>query len=459
MRLDLTRLTAISPLDGRYRQKLENIALYFSEYALIKYRVIAELRYYQFFLTNILHKKISSKHIDRFIDAFDEGEALRVKEIETKTNHDVKAIEYYVREFLKKEKLGYEEYVHFALTSDDVNAIAYGLMLQDVREKIVLPHLKNLIITIAMMAKKYTDVPMLARTHGQPAVPTTVGKELINFAIRITKETNMLEKIQIEAKVTGAVGNYNAHVVGFPKVNWIKMGDEFIISLGLTPNHFTTQILPADSEVNMFVHLELINTICIGLTQDMWRYISDGYFVQVLKNNEVGSSTMPQKVNPIDFENAEGNFGLANALLKYFIEKLPISRLQRDLSDSTVKRSVGTAIGYSVLGYASCLKGFTKVSVDKKKIQEELLSHWEIVTEGIQIVLRTTGDTEAYEKVKAFVRGKHITHEDILQFIESLSISSTVKKQLTAITPLTYIGLSRALVQKGLEEIHKEGLL
>lgn len=459
MRVASTNLTAISPLDGRYRQKLEDIASYFSEYALVRYRVIAELRYYQFFLSTILHKNVPAKVICSLIETFDEKEALRVKEIEHITNHDVKAVEYYIRELLKKEKLGYGEYVHFALTSEDSNAIAYGLMLQDARKKLVVPQIKLLITTIVMMAKKYASIPMLARTHGQAAVPTTVGKELINYAMRLTKETKILETIPIEAKVTGAVGNYNAHLVAFPEVNWIRMSDDFIVSLGLTPNHFTTQILPADGEANIFIHLELINTICIGLVQDMWRYISDGYFVQTLKKEEVGSSTMPQKVNPIDFENAEGNFGLGNALFKYFIEKLPISRLQRDLSDSTVKRSFGSAIGYSMLGYMSCIKGLNKVSVDRKKVQQDLLSHWEIVTEGIQTVLRTHGDTEAYEKVKDFVRGKHITHEDIEIFIKSLSLPSPVKKQLLAITPLSYIGLAYTLVQTGVQEIYKEGYL
>ena len=459
MQSTLTSLTAISPLDGRYRQKLEPVASYFSEYALIRYRVVAELRYYQFFLTNILHKKVSIKHIQKLIDAFDVNEALRVKEIEKKTNHDVKAVEYYVRELLKKEKFGYVEYVHFALTSDDVNAIAYGLALWDAREKVMVPHLKTLISVIAMMAKKYAAIPMLAKTHGQPAVPTTVGKELINFAMRLAKETKQLERVCVEAKLTGAVGNYNAHVVGFPDMNWIQLSDDFIVSLGLKPNHFTTQILPADGEAHMFFHLELTNTICIGFAQDMWRYISDGYFVQAVNKDEVGSSTMPQKVNPIDFENAEGNFGLANALLKHFIEKLPISRLQRDLSDSTVKRSFGTALGYSILGYASCIQGLRKVSVNQMKINEDLSLHWEIVTEGIQTMLRNAGDMEAYEKVKAFSRGKHITQEDIEIFVESLHISSARKKQLKSITPFTYIGLASTLVQKGYEYIQKEGYI
>ena len=453
----LTSLTAISPLDGRYRQKLEDVASYFSEYALIKYRVVAELRYYQFFLSTILHKNVSSKVIDSLIDAFDEKEAKQVKEIEKTTNHDVKAVEYYVRGLLKKQKLGYTEYVHFALTSDDINALAYGLVLRDARDRMILPQIQSLIAAIALMAKNYAAVPMLARTHGQAAVPTTVGKELINYAIRLTKEATVLKHLPIEAKVTGAIGNYNAHIVGFPHVTWIKMNDMFVTTLGLHPNHFTTQILPADSEVTMFMHIELINTICIGFAQDMWRYISDGYFVQALKKDEVGSSTMPQKVNPIDFENAEGSWGLGNALLKYFIEKLPISRLQRDLSDSTVKRNFGSAIGYSMLGYASCIKGLNKVSADQKKMQEELLTHWEIVTEGIQTVLRTTGDADAYEKVKTFARGKHMTQKDIELFIESLSVSVSVKKQLRTITPLSYIGLAKQLVQTGFREIHKGG--
>lgn len=457
--MTLTSLTALSPLDGRYRKKAEELASYFSEYALIMYRIIVELRYYQFFLTRILHKKVSSKAIDSIIRTLNEHDVRRVKEIEKKTNHDVKAVEYYVRELLKKEKFGYLEYVHFALTSDDINAIAYGLALRDAREKVVVPYLRTLIRVIATMAKKYAAIPMLAKTHGQAAVPTTVGKELINFAVRLVKETKQFEHVCVEGKLTGAVGNYNAHVIGFSQVNWIQLSDDFIASLDLVPNHFTTQILPADGEVNLLFHLELINTICIGFAQDMWRYISDGYFVQVVSIDEVGSSTMPQKVNPIDFENAEGNFGLGNALLKHFIEKLPISRLQRDLSDSTVKRSFGTAIGYSILGYASCIQGLNKVSVNQLKLNEDLSSHWEIVTEGIQTMLRNEGDMEAYEKVKAFSRGKHITKEDTQLFVESLHISSLRKKQLKSITPFTYVGLASTLVQKGYEYIQKEGYI
>ena len=456
MRAMLTALSAITPLDGRYREKLSDTFIYFSEYALIRYRVIVELQYYYFFCTRILHKKVSQNIITTLINAFDEKKAAKVKVIEKRINHDVKAVEYYVRDILTKKKLGAVAYVHFALTSEDVNALAYGLMLRDARKYVVVPHLKLLVETLSAMAKTYADVPMLARTHGQAAVPTTMGKELLNFAMRLHKALQDLKNLPIEGKLNGAVGNYNAHVVGFPHVDWVKESDAFITSLGLVPNHYTTQIIPADSQIQVFQRVKLINTILIGLSQDMWRYISDGYFIQEIKKHEVGSSTMPQKVNPINFENAEGNLGLANATLEFLSEKLPISRLQRDLSDSTVKRSIGTALATSVLGYLSLQKGLERVSVDVQKLEDDLLNHWEIVTEGIQTVLRTIGDTEAYEKVKAFARGKSIQEKDIHAFIETLSVSPSIKNRLKKITPLSYVGLSNILVQKGLQEMEKE---
>ena len=450
------RLTAISPLDGRYRQKVEDASEFFSEYALIRYRVIVELRYYYFFLTTVLHKKVSKKIIDQCIESFDEQAAMKIKEIERTTNHDVKSVEYYVKELLLQHKLPSVEYVHFALTSEDVNAIAYGLMLKDARDHLLIPEVMKVLRVLADMGRTYADTPMLARTHGQPAVPTTMGKECIVFAMRIHTVLKQIRSLPIEAKLAGAVGNFNAHVVSFPERDWITLSDSFISSLGLTPNHFVTQIIPADNQGILFQHIELLNTICIGLSQDVWRYISDGYLTQIAKKDEVGSSTMPQKVNPIDFENAEGNFGLANATLHFLSSKLIVSRLQRDLSDSTVKRSIGTAIATSIVGYRSLLKGFSKISVNTKLLEHELLTHWEIVTEGIQTLLRTTGDVSAYEKVKAFVRGKNITEHDVHMFIESLDVSPKMKERLLAITPLSYTGIAKKIVQKGYEEIIKE---
>jgi adenylosuccinate lyase len=420
---------------------------------------MVELRYFYFFVTSILHRKISKKGIDSLIDAFDVKEAEKVKKIEKETNHDVKAVEYYVKDMLLKKHMPYTEYVHIGLTSDDVNSIANGFLLRDVREKVTVPILSELIGSMSAFALKYKGVPMLARTHGQPAVPTTFGKELMNFAYRITSEVKELQTLPIEAKLTGAVGNFNAHVAAFPNIDWTKKSREFVSSLGLTPNIMTTQILPADKEVALFQCMERINSICIGLTQDMWRYISDGYIKQKVTTGEVGSSTMPQKVNPIDFENAEGNLQTANALLRFFSEKLPISRLQRDLSDSTVKRSFGSAFAYSVLGYQSCIRGLAKIAPDTNHMEKELLSHWEIVTEGIQTILRISGDRGAYEKVKMFARGKMITKESLDAFISSLSVSANYKKRLYALSPLTYIGVAEKLVEEAYQNIHKEGFV
>jgi adenylosuccinate lyase len=444
MGTDLKILSAISPLDGRYRAKLEDVSEFFSEYALMRYRVIAEFGYFYQFTTKILHKKISEHTIRRCIDAFDEGEAEKIKVLEKKTNHDVKAVEYYIREKLQSLHVGFSEYVHFGLTSEDINSIAYGLSIAESRNAIVIPAIRSVISSLMAMAKDYASIPMVARTHGQAAVPTTVGKELIVFAVRLGNECGILKKLPIEAKITGAVGNYNAHIAGFPEEDWMDFCDSTVSSFGLTPNHCTTQILPADSTARLFQSMELLNTILIGLTQDMWRYISDGYFTQNLKEHEVGSSTMPQKVNPIDFENAEGNLGLANALFSHFITKLPVSRLQRDLSDSTVKRNIGSAFAYSVLGYRSCVQGLQKLSVHKETCEEDLLHHWEMMSEGMQTIMRIQGDVDAYETIKKFTRGKTIDQ-------------SAIQKRLLALTPLTYTGLAEEIVKKGIKKLQKEG--
>jgi len=357
----MSSLTAISPLDGRYQSKTKSLATYFSEQALIKSRVVIEAKYLEFLL-NVIKKPISPKLVatlNAVIDNFNQNEAQRVKDIEDTTHHDVKAIEYYLREKL----VDFPEifpYIHLGLTSEDINSCAYGLLIKDALKNEMLPSLISLISTITDMADKYKSEPMLARTHGQPAVPTTMGKELMVFALRLHHEYTTLTTLPIEAKMSGAIGNFSALHCAYPDGDWIKTTDEFIKKLGLTPNHFTTQILPADSYVKVFQSFHLINSILIGFNQDIWRYISDGYFAQQVIATETGSSTMPQKVNPIDFENSEGNLGLANALFAYFIDKLPISRLQRDLSDSTVKRNMGSAFAYSQLAYSSCVSGLRK---------------------------------------------------------------------------------------------------
>lgn len=455
---EFSSLTAVSPIDGRYHSDTFSLSNYFSEFALIKYRVEVEVRFLIFFVTRVLKKKLSEAQEKKLHDIylkFDLDDAQRVKEIESETKHDVKAVEYFLQEKLSLIKVGFTEYLHFGLTSEDTNSLALGLMLKHASEQLLFPQLSSLLTELTKSAVKYKAIPMLARTHGQPAVPTTVGKELIVYATALRNEFINLKKVQIEGKLSGAVGNFNALQLAYPKLNWLKLSDQFITSLGLKPNHFTTQILPADSYVKFFQSLEFINTIIIGFNQDMWRYISDEYFVQTVKEKEVGSSTMPQKVNPIHFENSEGNLGLANALLHHFITKLPISRLQRDLSDSTVKRNFGSALAYCLLAYKSCQRGLSRISPNKALLQIELLKHFEVVTEGVQTLLRTSGDSTAYEKLKAFSRGKKITQESLTNFINSLHIDSQTQNKLLSLTPLTYLGLAEQLVEAGAKDIYE----
>ncbi|MEO8581385.1 MAG: adenylosuccinate lyase [Patescibacteria group bacterium] len=454
----LTPFVALSPLDGRYFKETAPLTNYFSEFALNKFRIEAEIKFLVFFIRHVLNKEMNvgdEKKLHQIFSQFDLAEAQKLKQIESKIKHDVKAVEYYIRQKLRESKLSYEQYVHFGLTSEDTNSLAQALMLQTACRQVLFPQLTTLINEIAKMAEKYKALPMLARTHGQPAIPTTVGKELIIFAIRLHKEFKNLQSIPIEAKMGGAVGNFTSLHTAFPKLNWLALSDQFITSLGLQPNHWTTQILPADSYTKLFQSFELINTILISFDQDMWRYISDEYFLQRVEQNEVGSSTMPQKVNPIHFENSEGNLGLANAMFQYFATKLPISRLQRDLSDSTVKRNFGSAFGYCLLGYTSCQRGLSRVQPNTEKLQTELLAHWEITTEGIQTLLRLSGDTTAYEKLKTLSRGKKIDQESLRKFIHSLEVDDQVKKKLTQLTPLTYLGLAQQLVEVGIKEIHE----
>ncbi len=452
----VSSLSAISPIDGRYHDDTEKLSQFFSEYALIRTRVEVEVRYLDFFITNVLKEKLSvssQKKLDSIFLQFNDSDAKRVKEIERETKHDVKAVEYFIREKLHAQKLEYSAYIHFGLTSEDTNSLAQGLLLQRASHEVIIPTLESLIDRLSTLAKQYRSVPMLARTHGQPAIPTTVGKEVMNFAIRIAKELHTMRSLQIEAKLSGAVGNFSAVQLAFPKLNWLRLSKTFIESLGLKPNNWTTQIVPADSYVQFFQSLELVNTIVIGLDQDMWRYISDEYFVQVVKPNEVGSSTMPQKVNPIHFENSEGNLGIANALIHHFIAKLPISRLQRDLSDSTVKRNFGVAVAHSVLGYQSCINGFARVTPNTSRLHTELLGHWEVITEALQTIVRKTGDAAAYERLKTFARGKTMDQKNIIGFVHSLPVSQTVKKQLLGINPLNYLGLAEQLVDDGAKEV------
>ena len=445
-------ITALSPLDGRYKNKVEELMPYFSEYALIKYRLIVELSFFMTLSAEIGIPELPGftdrelKLLENMIKDFDEKEAEKVKAIEKKTNHDVKAVEYYIREKLSKTSLKkYTEFVHFACTSEDINNLAYGLMLKGAGEHVLLPIMSEIIKTLKGLAKNWKKVPMLSMTHGQPATPTTVGKELRVFAARLERQVNHLKKQDILGKLNGASGNFNAHLSAYPYVNWIDLSKKFVQNLGLAYNPYTTQIEPHDYQSEHYDSVARFNAILMDLDRDIWSYISRGIFKQKVIKGEVGSSTMPHKVNPIDFENSEGNLGLANSILRHMSEKLPLSRMQRDLTDSTVQRNIGVALGYSILAYKSTLKGLNKLELNKKVIQEELDKNWTLLAEPIQTVMRKYGMPNAYEKLKELTRGKEITKETVQTFIKTLKIPEEDKKRLLKLTPATYTGLAGKL--------------
>lgn len=450
-------LTALSPLDGRYRSKVVEVAALFSEFSLIKHRVQVEIEYLLFLSREGFVPKISVsdvKKLKKIYVHFNTADAQAVKKWEVKTNHDVKAVEYFLRDQLSAMKSPLASKVHLGLTSEDTNTLSYSLMLRTAQQTVVVPRLQSILKEISELARTTAKAPLLARTHGQVAVPTTFGKELVNVAMRLLEELRLLEALPIEAKLNGAVGNFNAHTVALPtKKSWQQLSQRFISSLGLKPQPFTTQILPAESYSRFFSSVLRINVNLLDLNQDLWRYISDGYLVQHKVKAEVGSSTMPHKVNPIDFENSEGNLGLANALLQHFMVKLPISRLQRDLSDSTVKRSMGTALGYGDLAYQSLVTGLKKVSFNEVKAREDLNQHWEVLSEAIQVALRAEGDAEGYEKLQKLTQGKVVTQEMVREFIDASNLRAATKTTLKKLTPETYIGLAPVLTQQGLKTI------
>jgi adenylosuccinate lyase len=441
-------LTAISPIDGRYYPKVEGLSNYFSEFALIKFRVLVEVEYFIALceiplpqLANVPPEKF--ERLRAFVDNFTLESAQRVKEIESTTNHDVKAVEYLVKEYFDEINLGaYREFVHFGLTSQDINNTAFPLMLKGALEKVCFTSYDDLHEALYDMASKLLNVPMLARTHGQPASPTTVGKELQVFVERLNVQFAHLENISQKAKFGGATGNFNAHYVTYPDINWIHFADDFVAgSLGLERSHPTTQIEHYDNLAAMFHALSRINTILIDLCRDIWTYISMDYFTQETIAGEVGSSAMPHKVNPIDFENAEGNLGIANALFSHLAEKLPVSRLQRDLTDSTVLRNIGVPIGHTLIALKSILKGLGKLNLNYDKVDQDLENNWAVVAEAIQNILRREGFDKPYEALKDLTRGKaKIGKEDIATFIGTLSVSDAVKEELRQINPRNYIG-------------------
>lgn len=449
-------LTNLSPLDGRYYEKMTDLRLILSEYGLIHFRVFVEIRWLQFLAQFANLPELPSFSTDannvleKIIMDFSVDDAMHIKKIEAKINHDVKSVEYFLKERIadNQELARYGEFIHFACTSEDINNLAYGLMLSAVRQKCLVPALTDMINTLKKLAHDNADCAMLARTHGQPATPTTLGKEIANVVARLQRQLDQLNNAHILGKINGATGNYNAHVAAYPGIDWRKLSEQFIVSINLTWNEYTTQIEPHDYLAEIFMTVMRINTILIDFNRDMWGYISLNYFTQNNVENEVGSSTMPHKINPIDFENAEGNLGIANALLDFMANKLPVSRWQRDLTDSTVLRNIGVALGHALLAYQSINRGLQKVVPNKKVIAEDLAQHWEILAEPLQTVMRRFGIEQPYEKLKTFTRGKKIDKIILQEFIMTLALPDAVKKQLLTLTPENYLGHAAELAKK-----------
>jgi adenylosuccinate lyase len=441
-------LLAISPLDGRYKSKCEDLAPYFSEFALMRYRVLVEVKWLQK-LSEHDHiddlQVISDRgleYLDDLIENFSIADAQRIKEIEATTNHDVKAVEYFIKEkFEDNAELSDQlEFVHFACTSEDINNLAYALMLRDGRDKVVLDQMREIESRLAELAKDFANQPMLCRTHGQSASPSTVGKEFANVVHRLRRQIAQIESNEILGKINGAVGNYNAHLSAYPDIDWQANAKDFVEGLGLSWNPYTTQIEPHDYVAELFAAVCRFNTVLIDFDRDIWAYISLGYFKQRTVAGEVGSSTMPHKVNPIDFENSEGNLGLANAIMSHLSEKLPISRWQRDLTDSTVLRNIGTGLAHSLIAYRATMKGISKLELNAKVIDDDIDSCWEILAEPIQTVMRRYRIEKPYEKLKELTRGKQIDQQSVQDFVQTLTIPETAKQELLQLTPRTYLG-------------------
>lgn len=446
--MELNALTAISPVDGRYGSKTQALRSIFSEYGLIRFRVLVEVRWLQKLAA---HEGIAEVPafsastqalLNEVVDQFSVEDAQRIKDIERTTNHDVKAVEYFLKEKIagNDELEAVSEFIHFACTSEDINNLSHGLMLKAGLDEVLLPTLEKIENAITQLAHQYADMPVLSRTHGQTASPSTMGKEMANVAARLRRQLKHIKNVEILGKINGAVGNYNAHLSAYPDIDWAANAQEFVTSLGLEWNPYTTQIEPHDYIADLYDAIARFNTILIDFDRDVWGYISLGYFKQKTVAGEIGSSTMPHKVNPIDFENSEGNLGIANAIMSHLAQKLPISRWQRDLTDSTVLRNLGVGLGHSVIAYEATLKGIGKLEINEQRLAEDLNSAWEVLAEPIQTVMRRYGIEKPYEKLKELTRGKAITQEALVAFVDTLEIPEQEKVRLKAMSPASYIG-------------------
>ncbi|TNG95457.1 adenylosuccinate lyase [Pasteurellaceae bacterium USgator11] len=454
--MELNALTALSPIDGRYQDKAASLRSIFSEFGLLKFRVEVEVRWLQKLAATAEIAEVAvlspqaNDYLNQIVADFSLADAQRIKEIERTTNHDVKAVEYFLKE--KSEALpelaAVSEFIHFACTSEDINNLSHALMLKTARDEVILPAWQKLISEIKGLAEQFKTIPLLSRTHGQPASPSTVGKEMANVVYRLQRQLKQLQQSEILGKINGAVGNYNAHLSAYPDIDWHRFSQEFVESLGITWNPYTTQIEPHDYIAEMFDNIARFNTIIIDFDRDMWGYIALNHFKQRTIAGEIGSSTMPHKVNPIDFENSEGNLGLANAVMAHLGAKLPISRWQRDLTDSTVLRNLGVGLGYSLIAYAASSKGISKLEVNEAHLRAELDQNWEVLAEPIQTVMRRYGIEKPYEKLKELTRGKRVDAVAMQAFIDGLVIPDAEKERLKQLTPANYIGAAVELVEK-----------
>jgi len=454
--MSFTTLTSLSPLDGRYAGKVDALRPQFSEYALIRRRLQVEIAWLKalaaepHFVEIPAFSSLTVSELDALVTTFGPQQAAEVKDIEGVTNHDVKALEYWIKKQLANnaEVMGASEFIHFACTSEDINNLSHALMLKAARDDVMLPILDQLLARLKELAHQHADLPMMSRTHGQPATPTTLGKEMANVAYRLARARSRIAAVSLLGKINGAVGNYNAHLAAYPAFDWESFAQCFVESLGLEFNPYTIQIEPHDAMAELFDAFARANSILVDLDRDVWGYISLGFFKQKLKAGEIGSSTMPHKVNPIDFENSEGNLGLANAVLRYLAEKLPVSRWQRDLTDSTVLRNMGVGLGYTLLGYDSLLRGLGKLEAVPEKLHDDLNANWELLAEPIQTVMRRFGIANPYEKLKELTRGNRVSREGMQAFVQSLEIPAAAKAELLELTPWGYTGKAAELARR-----------